>query len=67
MIIVIWLKGVISFRHIKIKELQDLKTPAAKKIVLKARDNALALVELKPKEKYPVKTIIKPISGIKKR
>lgn len=54
-------------RHIKIKSLEDAKTPAAKKILLEARDNALALLEEQPKGKYPVKTIIKNIAGVKKR
>ena len=54
-------------RHIKIKEFNDIKVPVVKNLLLEARNKALALVEENPMKNYSIKTIIKPISGIKKR
>ena len=56
-----------KIRHIKIKGLNDIKTPAVKNILLEARTKALALVEEKHNKKYSIKTVVKPISGITKK
>ena len=54
-------------RHIKIKNINDINNPAVKNLLLEARDKALALVEEEGMKNYSLKTIVKPISGIKKR
>ena len=54
-------------RHHKIKEFNDIIKPEVKHILLEARNNALKLSGEEPMKNQIVKTIIKPISGIKKR
>ena len=56
-----------KIRHIKIKELNDIKTPAVKDLLFEARSKALALLKEKTSKNYGIKTVVKPISGIKKR
>jgi hypothetical protein len=54
-------------RHIKISTLKEAKDAAIKRILLDARDRALALVNDEFHQQVKIKTIIKPILGIKKR
>lgn len=54
-------------RHIKIKDFKDIETQAAKNLLLEAREKALALVDENSLEKASVKTIVRQISGTKKR
>ncbi len=54
-------------RHIKIRNYDDINAPAVRNLLLEARDKALALVEDNSGKEYSFKTIVKPISGIKKR
>ncbi|MBL4568873.1 MAG: DUF1801 domain-containing protein, partial [Flavobacteriaceae bacterium] len=54
-------------RHIKIRNLKDVKVPSIKRLLLDARDKAHALVNEELTQHVKIKTIIKPISGIKKR
>ena len=56
-----------KIRHIRISKLSDLKVPAVKDLLLEARNRALDLATEKPMKKDIIKTIIKPISGVKKR
>ena len=46
-------------RHLKIRELKDLKTPAVRKLLAEARKNAFAMVENGRSDHHGVKTIIK--------
>ncbi len=54
-------------RHIRISELKDARVPAVRKLLQVARKNALALVEEAPSKQAAIRTIVKPISGKKKR
>ena len=54
-------------RHIKIQKYDDIKLSEVNKLLLEARNNALLLIDKKPDKTTEVKTIIKPIKGIKKR
>ena len=54
-------------RHIRISELSDAKEPAVKKLLIEARDNALALVDKANANQDKVKTVVKSISGKKRR
>ena len=54
-------------RHIKIDKLSDAKDAAIKRLLLDASDNARALVNEEFRRPVKIRTIIKPISGIKKR
>ena len=54
-------------RHIKIQKYDDIKLSEVNKLLLEARNNALLLIDKKPDNTTEVKTIIKPIKGIKKR
>lgn len=56
-----------KIRHIRINELNDIKTHAVKSLLLEARNRAIDLATEKPMKKGNIETIIKPISGIKKR
>ncbi len=52
-------------RHIKIRKFEDINDPAVQNLLLEARNNALELIDADTKQKF--RTIVKPISGIKKR
>jgi len=54
-------------RHIRISEFKDVKKPAVTKLLLEARNNALALVDEKRTDQDEVRTIVKSISGKKRR
>ena len=54
-------------RHIKVKDLYTINNSEVMDLLLEARDKALGILEEKPVQKETVKTIVKPISGIKKR
>lgn len=56
-----------KIRHFKIKVFDDIKSPVVKQLLLEARDIALSLAGGDPKEHYRLKTIVKPISGVKKK
>ena len=56
-----------KIRHIRINELNNVKTHAIKDLLLEARNRAIDLATEKPLKKDNIVTIIKPISGIKKR
>jgi hypothetical protein len=54
-------------RHIRVNELSEVKTTAVKALFSAARNNALENLEDPTLAKQPLKTIVKIISGIKKR
>ncbi len=54
-------------RHIKIQDFEDIKKPAVRNILMEARALAIAKLKEEPSQSDGVRTIIKPISGIKKR
>jgi hypothetical protein len=54
-------------RHIKIKNVNDIKTQAVVNILNEARNNAFKLVEKDKPSGQILETIIIPIGGIKKR
>lgn len=54
-------------RHIKIQVFDDIKVPAVTDLLMQARDNAFALLKEKPTQTTGIQTIIKQVSGIKKR
>jgi hypothetical protein len=54
-------------RHLKIKEFNDIKTYNVVQLLLEARDNALEFVENDSSNNNNIKTIIKSISGVKRR
>lgn len=54
-------------RHIKINDFEDIKKPAVMDILMQARENAFALLKEKPTKTTGIQTIIKQISGTKKR
>lgn len=56
-----------KIRHIRISNISDVKTPAVKGILLEARNRSMNLLSENPIERDNIRTIIKPISGIKKR
>lgn len=56
-----------KIRHIRISNLSDVKAPAVKGFLLEARNRSIDLLSESPIEKDIIRTIIKPISGIKKR
>ena len=56
-----------KIRHIKIRTLKEAKDAGIKRLLLDARDKALALANEELMQQAKIKTIIKPISGIKKR
>ncbi len=53
-------------RHIKIKDILDIKAPAVRDLISEARNMALELVDENLGSGQIIETIIKPISGIKK-
>ena len=62
------LKGIGSrIRHIRINELTDVKTPGVNALLMEARDKAFALVIDKGLKQDNIKTIIKQISGVKRK
>ena len=56
-----------KIRHIRINEVNNLTNPAAKDLLMEAKNRALEAMEKKPKTNELVRTIIKQISGVKKR
>lgn len=56
-----------KIRHIKIKDFDDINKQSVKVLLNEARKRAIALLDEKPGLHQDNKTIIKPISGIKKR
>ena len=46
-------------RHLKIKELKDVQTPAVRKLLKEARKNAIELVEGDGSDHHGVKTVVK--------
>ncbi len=56
-----------KIRHIRINKFNDVKTQAVNDVLLEARNRALDLTTEKPMKKDNIETIIKSISGIKKR
>lgn len=54
-------------RHIRINEFNDVKSPDVKALLFAARNRAIELAVEMPIKKDNVETIIKAISGIKKR
>ncbi len=54
-------------RHLKITDINDMKAPAFRNILTEAKNMALALVDEELPSGHIMETIIKPISGIKKR
>lgn len=54
-------------RHIRIEKLEDIKSTGLTKLLLEARNNALLLTDKPLDKSVEVKTIIKPIKGVKKR
>lgn len=54
-------------RHIKVIEFDDIKVAEVEELILEARQRAMSLMEDVPSENNKVITIVKPISGIKKR
>ncbi len=52
-------------RHIKIRKFEDINHPDVQNLLLEARHNALELIDANTKQE--IRTIVKPISGIKKR
>lgn len=54
-------------RHIRINSLDDIKQPAVLKLLKQARKNKLARVADKPQDPNPLRTLIKPTSGKKRR
>lgn len=54
-------------RHIKIQVFDDIKVPAVTDLLMQARENAFALLKEKPTQTTGIQTIIKQVSGIKKR
>ena len=54
-------------RHIKIKALDDVKKLDVRNLLMEARNKALEDVKEINEEEKPVQTIIKQISGVKKR
>ena len=56
-----------KIRHIRINELDDIKTKAVKDLLLEAKNRAIDLTTEELMKKDNIETIIKPISGIKKR
>ena len=56
-----------KIRHIRISNLSDVQAPAVKGLLLEARNRSLDLLSESSIERDNTRTIIKPISGIKKR
>ena len=56
-----------GIRHIRIGELKDIRIPAVRKLLEAARKKALALVKETPSKQSTIRTIVKPISGKKRR
>lgn len=56
-----------KIRHIKIKKFDDIKSPDVQDLLLEAKNIAWDLLEVKADIKLNIKTIVKPIAGIKKR
>lgn len=54
-------------RHFKVKSFEDVQTPELMAILKEARENAFSLLGKNTGKSVPLRTIIKPISGIKKR
>lgn len=56
-----------KIRHIRISNLSDIKTPDVMGLLLEARNRSIDLLSDSLIESDNIRTIIKPISGIKKR
>ena len=56
-----------KIRHIRISNLSDVKAPAVKGLLLEARNRSIDLLSESTIERDNTRTIIKPISGNKKR
>lgn len=54
-------------RHIKIMGINDVEQHDIKNLVIEARNKALEEAKENDGEEKPVQTIIKPVSGVKKR
>ena len=54
-------------RHIKISDLDDLKNPDVINLLREAKERALARLDVNMLNFKDIRTIVKPIAGIKKR